>query len=69
VVVPLPGRKVTPEEILDLCREHLAKHKVPKAIIVKTDPLDRIASGKINKRMIRQELDLPSDTTSQGAQQ
>jgi acyl-CoA synthetase (AMP-forming)/AMP-acid ligase II len=68
VVVPLPGKTISVQEILDLCAEHLAKNKIPKAVLIRTNPLNRIASGKINKRMIRQELE-QSDPSSQGAQQ
>ncbi|MBT3427802.1 MAG: acyl--CoA ligase, partial [Gammaproteobacteria bacterium] len=68
VVVPLPGKTISAQEILDLCAEHLAKNKIPKAVLIRTNPLNRIASGKINKRMIRQELE-QSDPSSQGAQQ
>ncbi|MBT6245525.1 MAG: long-chain fatty acid--CoA ligase, partial [Gammaproteobacteria bacterium] len=68
VVVPLPGRTVSPQEVLDLCSEHLAKNKIPKTVLIRTDPLNRIASGKINKRMIRQELE-QSEPASQGGQQ
>ncbi len=69
VVVPLPGKTVRTQEIIDLCSEHLAKNKIPKTVLIRTDPLHRIASGKINKRMIRQELDQQQTTTPQGAQQ
>ncbi|MBT3426509.1 MAG: AMP-binding protein, partial [Gammaproteobacteria bacterium] len=68
VVVPLPGKTISAQEILDLCSEHLAKNKIPKAVLIRTDPLNRIASGKINKRMIRQELE-QSEPASQGGQQ
>ena len=69
VVVPLPGRTISSQEIIDLCSEHLAKNKIPKTVLIRTDPLHRIASGKINKRLIRQELDQQQTTTPQGAQQ
>jgi fatty-acyl-CoA synthase len=52
VVVPKPGQKVEPDEIIAHCREHLAGFKVPKYVVV-TDTLPKNPSGKILKRELR----------------
>lgn len=55
VVVPQPGTAPDEAALIDHCLRHLTKHKVPKAIIVRSDPLPRNASGKMIKRLIQQE--------------
>ncbi len=54
IVTPKPGKKINPEEIIDLCRKELSPFKVPKAVIV-LDPekLPKTPSGKIMKRELR----------------
>ncbi|WP_222106034.1 class I adenylate-forming enzyme family protein [Catellatospora sichuanensis] len=47
-VVARPGAEVTPEEVLAVCREHLAKHMVPASVLV-VDALPLTASGKVAK--------------------
>ena len=44
---------VTAEEITAHCRERLAGYKVPRHVIVEAEPLERMASGKIARRKIR----------------
>ena len=44
---------VTPKEITEHCRAHLAGYKVPRHIIIEDAPLPRMASGKIARRQIR----------------
>jgi O-succinylbenzoic acid--CoA ligase len=51
-----PGAQATPVDLLDHCRVHLARFKVPKDIMVVADPLPRTASGKL----VRRHLALPS---------
>ncbi|WP_035107097.1 acyl-CoA synthetase [Desulfovirgula thermocuniculi] len=52
VVVLKPGEKATEEEIMALCREHLAPFKVPKGVIF-VEQLPKTPSGKILKRDLR----------------
>ncbi|MGP3704794.1 MAG: AMP-binding enzyme [Candidatus Bathyarchaeota archaeon] len=54
IVTPKPGRKINPEEIIELCRKELSPFKVPKAVII-LDPekLPKTPSGKIMKRELR----------------
>ncbi len=44
---------VTAEEVTAHCRERLAGYKVPRHVIVEAEPLERMASGKIARRKIR----------------
>lgn len=53
VVVPKAGETIDPEEILSLCRQHLAGFKVPKYVVT-VDRLPKNPSGKILKRELRQ---------------
>ena len=41
------------EEVTAHCRERLASYKVPRRVIVQDQPLERMASGKIARRRIR----------------
>ena len=44
---------VTAEQVTAHCRERLAGYKVPRHVIVEAEPLERMASGKIARRKIR----------------
>ena len=44
---------MTAEQVTAHCRERLAGYKVPRHVIVETQPLERMASGKIARRTIR----------------
>jgi fatty-acyl-CoA synthase len=44
---------VTAEQVTAHCRERLAGYKIPRHVIVETQPLERMASGKIARRTIR----------------
>lgn len=54
VVVRKEGREITEGEIISYCRQHLADYKCPKAVIF-VDELPRTASGKVLKRVLREE--------------
>jgi fatty-acyl-CoA synthase len=51
-VVPVSGRSITAEGVLDHCGRRLAKFKVPKTVVI-TDALPRTASGKLQKNVLR----------------
>ena len=55
VIVLKPGREVGERELLDLCRTSLAGYKKPGKIIFR-DELPKNPSGKILKRVLREEL-------------
>jgi fatty-acyl-CoA synthase len=44
---------VTASDVIAHCREQLAGYKVPRHVIVVAEPLERMASGKIARRKIR----------------
>ena len=52
IVVKAEGAEVTPEEIIDFCRQRLAKFKCPTSVEF-TDVLPRNPSGKVLKKDIR----------------
>jgi fatty-acyl-CoA synthase len=52
VVVPRKGETINEAEIIDLCRQHLAGFKVPKAVIF-VEALPKTPTGKILKRNMR----------------
>ncbi|MGA8241093.1 MAG: acyl-CoA synthetase, partial [Desulfobacterales bacterium] len=49
VVVPRKGEHIVPDEIITLCREHLAPFKVPKKVVL-VAALPKTPTGKILKR-------------------
>ena len=57
VVVPYPGVEVTEEEIIAHCKENMAGYKVPKKVIVMAmEDLPVLPSGKILKRVLREQI-------------
>ena len=46
-----PGMKATSEELLDWCRTHLARFKVPRTIVF--DALPKTSTGKVQKFVLR----------------
>ncbi|PQP33861.1 long-chain fatty acid--CoA ligase, partial [Desulfobacteraceae bacterium SEEP-SAG9] len=50
----LPGMKVTQEEILNFCKEHLAGYKRPRSIEFREE-LPTSLIGKVLRRVLRQE--------------
>jgi acyl-CoA synthetase (AMP-forming)/AMP-acid ligase II len=53
LVVPRPDRRPSPESILDHLGRHFAKWQLPDTIVF-TDALPLTATGKINKRSLRE---------------
>lgn len=54
-VVLKPGEQVSEEEIIDFCKSYLANFKVPKKVVFGSK-MPMSPSGKIIKRMIKEEL-------------
>ena len=48
-----PGASVTEQDIIEHCRAHMARFKVPKKVIF--GPLPRTSTGKIQKFILRQQ--------------
>jgi fatty-acyl-CoA synthase len=52
VVVPRAGERISEQEVVDYCKEHLASFKKPRKVIF-ADALPRNPSGKVLKRDLR----------------
>jgi long-chain acyl-CoA synthetase len=60
--VVVPRADVTPEELIDHCRESIAGYKVPKQIELRTEPLPKSGAGKVLKRELREPYWQDHDT-------
>lgn len=60
VIVPKEGEDIKTKEIIDYCRERLANYKIPHLIEVKEN-LPKTPTGKILKRILKKEYQLPPD--------
>ena len=65
VVVLKPGATLTLEVLQTHCRGKLAGFKVPKDLLVRSE-LPRNPSGKILKRVLREEIAKQTATSSSG---
>jgi long-chain acyl-CoA synthetase len=52
--VVVPRESVTPEELIEFCRELIAGYKLPKAITLSDEELPKSGPGKILKRELRE---------------
>jgi long-chain acyl-CoA synthetase len=52
-VVTKPGTSVTSDEIVAVCRQHIGGYKVPRSVVVRSEPLPKSGAGKILKRDLR----------------
>ncbi|MEM1142324.1 MAG: class I adenylate-forming enzyme family protein [Pseudomonadota bacterium] len=55
-VVAKDGQQLDRDELLAFLKEHIASFKIPAHIRIHTDPLPRIATGKIFKRQLKSEF-------------
>ena len=56
VVVPGPGRDDVDElAVIGHCERVLADYKIPRYVVIRSAPLPRLPSGKIAKRLVRDE--------------
>jgi acyl-CoA synthetase (AMP-forming)/AMP-acid ligase II len=53
-LVPRPGQVLAEADVLAFCRERLANYKVPRRVVFR-DALPRNASGKVLKRVLKEE--------------
>jgi acyl-CoA synthetase (AMP-forming)/AMP-acid ligase II len=53
IVDPKPNHVITEVEVLDFCRQNLAKHKIPRKVIF--DKVPRNPTGKIEKPKLREK--------------
>ena len=49
-----PGDELTERQVIDYCREHLAVFKCPRLVSFR-DELPKSASGKVLKRVLREQ--------------
>jgi acyl-CoA synthetase (AMP-forming)/AMP-acid ligase II len=54
IIVPEPGASITPDEVRDYCREHLASYKTPAYVAI-IDELPRNPMGKVLKTDLRRD--------------
>ncbi len=54
-VMPIPGKAVTEEELLEYCKNKLANYKLPKKYFIRP-LLPLLANGKVNKLALRDEI-------------
>jgi acyl-CoA synthetase (AMP-forming)/AMP-acid ligase II len=55
MVMPAQGSTISPQELIDYCKHHLARYKAPKKIEI-TDQLPLSSAGKVLRREVRQLL-------------
>ncbi|WP_116134009.1 AMP-binding protein [Tropicimonas sp. IMCC34043] len=53
-VLPAPGTDLTPEDVQEYCRAHIAHFKVPRQVRI-VDSFPMTASGKVQKFLMRQQ--------------
>jgi acyl-CoA synthetase (AMP-forming)/AMP-acid ligase II len=53
-IVARSGAALSPDAVIDFCRERLANYKVPRQVVFR-DVLPRNAAGKVLKRLLRNE--------------
>lgn len=59
-----PGKQATEQEIIELCKQHLASYKKPNTVKF-VDTLPRNASGKVLKRQLRDKYWAHKETNVQ----
>lgn len=60
VVVPRPGEKLDPRDLVSFAAKQLADFKLPQYVAVREEPLPRNAGGKILKPVLRKDIEWPS---------
>jgi len=60
--VVVPRDEVSPDELIEFCRDRIAGFKIPKQIEVTTEPLPKSGAGKILKRQLREPFWSEHDT-------
>ncbi len=62
-VIKKPGSEITEEEVLNYCKEYLAKFKLPKHIVFLNE-FPKNATGKIDKKEIKSKLNQTIKTSN-----
>ncbi|MUL67882.1 acyl--CoA ligase [Mycobacterium sp. CBMA 234] len=62
VVVPVPGTAITEQDVLTICRDNLARFKVPKRVVFfSAEQLPTTPTGKVQKFRLVQQLRAVAD--------
>jgi fatty-acyl-CoA synthase len=56
IVYAKPGESLTLREVVDFCQGRLGRYKIPKQVITTDQPLPRNPSGKVLKRVLREQM-------------
>jgi long-chain acyl-CoA synthetase len=54
IVVPRPGRTLTPEQVIAHCRTQIAGYKCPRSVEIRSGSLPLSGAGKILKTALRE---------------
>jgi acyl-CoA synthetase (AMP-forming)/AMP-acid ligase II len=64
-VVPDPGAPLTPNSVIEWCRENMANYKVPRYVEI-VDSLPMNATGKVTKFVLREQALRRTDRATEG---
>lgn len=56
IVIPYEGKTVGEQDVVDHCRERIARYKCPRSVEIRREPFPLSAAGKILKRDLRKEF-------------
>lgn len=56
-IKPKTGSRISEEETIAYCQQRLARYKIPKYIKIMQDPLPKSATGKILRRVLKENLE------------
>jgi fatty-acyl-CoA synthase len=51
------SQPLSPETVIAYCNSHLADYKVPRYLVFEDQPLPRLATGKIAKRLLKERFE------------
>ena len=54
IVVPRPGRTITPDAVIAHCRTLIAGYKIPRSVDIRTESLPLSGAGKVLKTTLRE---------------
>jgi long-chain acyl-CoA synthetase len=55
VIVPQPGQTLTPEEVQEFCKKHMASYKTPRDVRFHQE-LPKTVTGKVAKKILKERL-------------
>jgi long-chain acyl-CoA synthetase len=53
IVVTVENARLTADEVIDYCRQHLGRYKCPSQVVVRSEPLPLNPTGKVLRRKLR----------------